>query len=597
MSQVINTNVLSLTAQRNLQTSQSELATSLQRLSSGLRINSAKDDAAGLAISERFTTQIRGLNQAIRNSNDGISLAQTGEAALATVTENLQRVRELAVQSVNATNSDTDRATLQQEVTQRLNEIDRIAGQTSFNGRNVLDGTFGNALFQVGANVGQTIALDLESSVRSSDIGSVATASSVDLTTLINEGTDDTAASFTTGDVSSLVGVDLSSAGTGGSFETDAAITEFDFGANNVTFDVNGEEISLTSDVSTIGGLVTEIQGQLDTAFGAGVVTVTEDTGVLTFTDTLSAEAVVVDNQSAVIANAAFDTGTGSPGTLGTISFEVDGNAITLDGDATDNATLQAIADDIGAQLETAAAGTYSVSVDGSGIAISTVATGSAESAPVISALSGVGAALFDDAAGTSVDGADGDPAAELTTSGLTIQFGDNDAIEVEDNTFTTVQSFVDAVNTALGSNGTALLNADNELTITSGEAITIAGDSENVFDGTTEFAVDTATALADTSVSSVDNANNAIARVDAALSSVSELRSTFGAIQNRFESTIENLTTTTENLQASRSRILDADFAAETANLTRVQILQQAGISVLSQANVQPQNVLALLQ
>src|SRR6056297_3899631 len=151
MSQVINTNVLSLTAQRNLQSSQSELATSLQRLSSGLRINSAKDDAAGLAISERFTTQIRGLNQAIRNSNDGISLAQTGEAALQTVTDNLQRVRELAVQSVNATNSDTDRATLQQEVDQRLAEINRIASQTSFNGRTVLDGTFGNALFQVGA--------------------------------------------------------------------------------------------------------------------------------------------------------------------------------------------------------------------------------------------------------------------------------------------------------------------------------------------------------------------------------------------------------------------------------------------------------------
>ncbi|MEE4638311.1 MAG: flagellin, partial [Wenzhouxiangella sp.] len=192
MSQVINTNVLSLTAQRNLQSSQSQLATSLQRLSSGLRINSAKDDAAGLAISERFTTQIRGLNQAIRNANDGISLSQTGEAALSTVTENLQRIRELAVQSVNATNSDTDRATLQQEVDQRLAEIDRVASQTSFNGRNVLDGTFGNALFQVGANVGQTISLQLgsDASVRTSAIGQVATATSVDLTTEITEAAD-----------------------------------------------------------------------------------------------------------------------------------------------------------------------------------------------------------------------------------------------------------------------------------------------------------------------------------------------------------------------------------------------------------------------
>ena len=181
MAQVINTNILSLTAQRNLNNSGGALATSLERLSSGLRINSAKDDAAGLAISERFSTQIRGLNQAIRNANDGISLAQTAEGAIGELSSNLQRIRELAVQSVNATNSDTDRATLDQEVQQRLSEIDRIAGQTSFNGRNVLDGSFGNAEFQVGANVGETIGLNLTGSVRTADVGATATATSVDL--------------------------------------------------------------------------------------------------------------------------------------------------------------------------------------------------------------------------------------------------------------------------------------------------------------------------------------------------------------------------------------------------------------------------------
>ncbi len=164
MALVINTNVMSLNAQRNLSTSGSQLATSLQRLSSGLRINSAKDDAAGLAISDRMTTQISGLNQAARNANDGISLAQTTEGALQEVTNNLQRIRELAVQSANATNSDSDRNALDQEVQQRIAEIDRIASQTSFNGRKVLDGSFGGATFQVGANVGETIslALDLE---------------------------------------------------------------------------------------------------------------------------------------------------------------------------------------------------------------------------------------------------------------------------------------------------------------------------------------------------------------------------------------------------------------------------------------------------
>ena len=171
MALVINTNVLSLNAQRNLTTSQSSMATALQRLSSGLRINSAKDDAAGLAISDRFTTQIRGLNQAVRNSSDGISLAQTAESALGELTNNLQRIREIAVQSANASNSTSDRAALDLEVQQRLAEIDRIASQTSFNGQKVLDGTFGTANFQVGANVGETISVSLSQGVRTSQIG------------------------------------------------------------------------------------------------------------------------------------------------------------------------------------------------------------------------------------------------------------------------------------------------------------------------------------------------------------------------------------------------------------------------------------------
>src|SRR4051812_13966714 len=189
MALVINTNVMSLNAQRNLSTSGSQLATSLQRLSSGLRINSAKDDAAGLAISDRMTTQISGLNQATRNANDGISLAQTTEGALQEVTNNLQRIRELAVQSANATNSNSDRVALDQEVQQRIAEIDRIASQTSFNGRKVLDGSFGGATFQVGANVGETISLALTSSVKATAIGQVANSTgTVDLSTLFQTG-------------------------------------------------------------------------------------------------------------------------------------------------------------------------------------------------------------------------------------------------------------------------------------------------------------------------------------------------------------------------------------------------------------------------
>lgn len=169
MAQVINTNIASLTAQRNLNSSQSSLNTSLQRLSSGLRINSAKDDAAGLAISERFTSQIRGLNQAARNANDGISLAQTAEGALGEVTNNLQRIRELAVQSSNATNSVDDRAALQTEVGQLMAEIERVADQTSFNGVQLLDGTGGDLVFQVGANAAETITVTAVDSVKLAD--------------------------------------------------------------------------------------------------------------------------------------------------------------------------------------------------------------------------------------------------------------------------------------------------------------------------------------------------------------------------------------------------------------------------------------------
>jgi len=171
MALTINTNNPSLNAQRNLSTSQGALATSIQRLSSGLRINSAKDDAAGMAIATRMTTQISGLNQAQRNANDGISLSQTTEGALQQVTSNLQRIRELAVQATNASNSASDRTALDQEVQQRISEINRIASQTSFNGQHTLDGTFGSATFQVGANVGETISIGLNTSMKTASIG------------------------------------------------------------------------------------------------------------------------------------------------------------------------------------------------------------------------------------------------------------------------------------------------------------------------------------------------------------------------------------------------------------------------------------------
>ena len=490
MSQVINTNVLSLTAQRNLASSQSQLATSLQRLSSGLRINSAKDDAAGLAITERFTTQIRGLNQAIRNANDGISLAQTAEAALNEVTNNLQRIRELAVQSGNATNSVSDRATLDQEVQQRLAEINRIAVQTSFNGRNVLDGTFGNAVFQVGANVGQTISLDLDTSVRTADIGAVAQ---------VNSGSAPIAA-FTSTSVA--LGAVVTS---GGANVLSGANQTVTLSVGNVDITVSGTNGGSTGAPTTtfaIGDFSTAIQGARAQLEAAGFS--------LNQPGTITANTLTFSR----VDGASFDIQTSTPILAGVV------------------AGSQSVATAAGITL---AAGDLNISV---------------------------GSTVF------SVTGS-----------------------------FATAQELVDGINTAFAGNAQASLDANGIFTVTANETISIASANAGADVFANGASAAASGSLAQLDVRNVQNANTAIQRVDAALTAISDLRSTFGAVQNRFESTIANLTSTSENLSASRSRILDADFAAETANLTRVQILQQAGISVLSQANVQPQNVLALLQ
>lgn len=473
MALVINTNVMSLNAQRNLTTSGNQLATSLQRLSSGLRINSAKDDAAGLAISDRMTTQISGLNQAARNANDGISLAQTTEGALQEVTNNLQRIRELAVQSANATNSDSDRAALDQEVQQRIAEIDRIASQTSFNGRKVLDGSFGGATFQVGANVGETISLALTSSVKGTAIGQVATSTgTVDLNTLFTSG------------------------GTAATAGTVAAGTVADAAAA-VSFDINGTTIS-------VGALVGRDLAALAIAVNGALTTAGEDY---------------------------------------TVAVSGGGLSLTADTAGADAMTVGAL----------------------TGISFGTVTAGTAT------------------VAGT---------AAPYTLGSTTIQLGTSTAVDVA-GTYDTAQDLADAINSQV-SGAYASIDSTDHLVISAGEAITLGGA------GATALGVATAAvagSLDTQNVLNVAGANSAIQSVDAALNSVSNLRSTLGAIQNRFQSVINSLQSVSENLSASRSRILDTDFASETASLTRAQILQQAGTAMVAQANTAPQNVLSLLR
>ncbi|KRA30146.1 flagellin [Rhodanobacter sp. Root627] len=482
----VNTNISSLNAQKNLAASQSKLSTAIERLSSGMRINSAKDDAAGLAISTRFTTQINGLNQAVSNANDGISLAQTTESALNEVTNNMQRIRTLAVQSANATNSDSDRKALDAEVQQRLSEITRISQQTTFNGRHVLDGTFGSAAFQIGANVGETITVNLSQGAGSTQVGKAAVS--------------------TTGDISALFPAAVAgSTGTAASFTSDA-ITLADYSTTNGTIDVAGDTVTLTADYTaggaTLQDMVDDINSQLATA--SSDITAAVSGGAITFT-------------------------------AGTIS----------DGDIT-----------------------------------------------VTGSMLGTGSSVTGVAAGTD------------TPAGLTLETGDL-LINGKDvaGTYADAQAFVSKIN-SMNIDGVSAYydSATKSFGINSLNDLTVDGTKSGTGAGNLNFsgagAVNTAKGSLDGSnVNTVTGANQTITRIDAALSTISAMRSDLGAVQNRFTSTIANLQTISQNLSASRSQIQDADFAAETANMSSANILQQAGVSVLAQANASTQSVLKLLQ
>ncbi|PTU30597.1 flagellin [Stenotrophobium rhamnosiphilum] len=379
MSSVINTNVMSLVAQQNLSNSQSSLQTSMSRLSSGMRINSAKDDAAGLGISQRMTAQINGLDQAARNANDGISLTQTAEGALQQVTTNLQRIRELAVQSANGSNSSIDRASLNAEAQQLMSENNRVAQQQQYNGVNLLDGSFSNQSFQIGANAGQVIT-----------VGSIVNANA------------------------SALGTYTSASVTGAAATTLTAVTAGDLTINGVSVGAVGAASSATQRASQIRDAINSVADQ---------------TGVFAINDT--------------------------------------GTTVTLN------------------------------SSGNSGITV---------------AMSGTGT---------------------TATTGLTA-------------------------------------------------AVTAAA---------------TQTGYATLDLSTSAGATLALTQMDAALNDVNTARGNLGAYQSRFASVISNLQTTSTNLSAARSRITDADFAQETANMTRAQILQQAGTAMVAQANSAPQGVLKLLQ
>ncbi|MCL2829199.1 MAG: flagellin [Betaproteobacteria bacterium] len=544
MPQIINTNIPSLNAQRNLNTSQSALNTSLQRLSSGLRINSAKDDAAGLAISERLTAQVRGLDQAGRNANDGISLSQTAEGALQSSADIMQRIRELAIQSANATNSPADRMALNAEVQQLTQELQRIATTTDFNGRKLLDGSFTSALFQVGANANETIT---------------ATSSNFQVDAYGNFRIGTLAASKFNGLGDLTVG-------------STAAATTTQFGTDADTSNILGGKLAISSgagsfNISYPAGASAETLAAAINQAEAGVRATATTSFVLGADDTGGGAAGFIQGESYSFLLAT-DTGNTPPASWTTVSFTIGGTdpAAPVSDAGQLNAAVQAFND--------AAAKT--------GFTASIVQTDNGQYGIRLSNEAGKDLRMVNASAAGN----------DVVVEDLTVIDGDTSTAPLPINTTTLTASGTAGWVTGSGSwiSGQINIDSDKSFSIT-----TDPTNSDYFLVAATTYGGQLQT-VDNMDVSTFEASMRTLAIADSALAALNSQRSRYGALQARFESTIVNLQTTSENLSASRSRIRDTDFAAETASLARAQVLQQAGIAMLAQANALPQNVLSLL-
>ena len=762
----INTNVMSLNAQRNLGTSQSALAKSMQRLSSGLRINSAKDDAAGLAISDRMTSQIRGLNQAARNSNDGISLAQTAEGALQETTNILQRMRELAVQSANDTNSASDRSSLQAEVNQLKQEMTRIADTTSFNGKNLLDGSMTTAQFQVGANANQTISFGINSA-QAKDLGNNALTTTNTTAGFGIEVATSALATINTATVTPTNGTGQGATGPASATPTVNGV----IGETLTVRDGNGTTVGSPVVIAANAG-IDSVVADLDqiagvTATGSNSATLSaislsnnDDAGGDAFGGTLNVGTYNLD-LSTLISGTDYNAATGALLDAGAtkIAGLITTNAATAGGTATANGTEITIVNSTGANIKVGltgqadtgdaayvagnvsvdsptngaavthagAAGVYSGSLVSGSIAITMEST---SSTMTLSSSVVDGTGLFNDGAtndttgvvsssnatsestsyaavantdggnnvvaqtltivgpqgagtvevendntanaiagkindvsaetGVTADAVTKATISDLTSNGtisFTLQGTNTDAVQISATvTKDNLASLVQGINDQAGNTGiTAELSGDSKsltLTQAAGHNIAIGGFTHSsglladsitvkghegagvalntnattdstVVGGEVSFSsagnfnvsstltaatgslfntganganVSTLSSIDNVDITTVQGSANAIKAIDGALSQVDNMRGELGAVQNRFETTIANLNNVSENLSAARSRILDADIAQETSAMTKNNILQQAGVSILAQANQAPQLALSLL-
>jgi flagellin len=551
----INSNINSLVAQQNLTGSGSALSQAITRLSSGKRINSAADDAAGLAISNIMQTQINGLNQGVSNSNDGTSMVQTASSGLSSLTSSLQRIRQLATQAANGGMTDTDRAALQQEVSQQVSEINRIASQTTYNGMNVLDGSLGNVSFQVGANVGQTISLSLTQNMSAAKLGGGSAQAGNTLGSFTGLSFDQNGAAVNNTLTETLaapvsVGAVAASAGSATAGITTAnntAASVLTAGASTVTVTDDGlgtsTSITATDDKGDTFSYDKATSTWSDSTPAA--LDTTADAGTITALNTALGQAEGKTTQAQAAVSVSTMTATlGSNGAL-TYTDTSTGSVVT---DATAIAAFTTAATTAGDQLPTATPAITSVNVisDGNGNFTLTDQNNVALSQAAATRI------FQDGKVGTDANG-------NTTLSGLT---GAQIATDI---------------NTAQGASASQA-TADTAV----GKTI----DSLNTVENVSQIDISTA-AGASAAMESIDNA----------LNTVNQLQATLGAAQNRFTAIGTTQQAQSTDLSNAQSSIQDADFAQETANLSKAQVLQQAGISVLAQANSQPQQILKLLQ
>ena len=568
MALSVNTNITSLGVQKNLNKASDALSTSMNRLSSGLKINSAKDDAAGMQIANRLGNQVKGLNVAIANANNGVSIAQTAEGAMQESTNTLQRLRELALQAANGDKSDADRVSLQQEFTAKVGELTRTANTTTFGGRNLLDGSFNNVAFQIGADANQTISFGM-TDISATGLKGTYSEASVDGTAM--SGLSATAVGANIGSQAITTATPPAAVTAGGKIS------------------INGTEITLTGggDAPT-GGVATA--ADINKVSGTTGVTASVDAATGKMTLTSKSDFTIEDGTPA---GALAEIGL-TPKTVKAVAV-TDTTVMGSDGGVSVNGTevkwtaaedIKAVIGKLAAEAGTGATASFKdgrvtlTSGDGKDIKLANTQSGS---------LSQLGLS-----AGTSQAKLTADTSIEL--NGVEVKFKKGDT---SDAIVASINSASTGVTASKNADGTLKLFADKDITVKDGSAGTglAALGLKDVSTAGTKSATTMETTVADLSVLSAASAQQAIQALDGAMQQIDSQRSQLGAVQNRFASTVSNLQSIAQNSAAAKGRVEDADFAAETAELTKQQTLQQASTAILSQANQLPSSVLKLLQ